>query len=243
MRRQLSRTDGPHSVKGRGVMARIIRVLVVDDEAMLRRLMCRFIAAQDDLVVVGTASDGEEALEAVERCAPDVVLMDVQIPRLSGDLATREIVRRFPEVKVLAVSHWEDLSVVSRMKTAGSCGYFLKDGTPEELISAIRAVAGGRSYLSADLADKLLASRRAPSPLPARLDELPATAPGELTSRERAVVQLIAEGFTTKEIAFHLELTEKTVASYREQILKKLGLGGIAELTKYAVRRGLTPLQ
>jgi DNA-binding NarL/FixJ family response regulator len=224
-------------------MARAIRVLVVEDEAIVRRLLCRFIKSQDGLVVVGTAGDGQEALDAVEAHSPDVVLMDVTMPRLSGDLATREIVRRFPDVKVLAVSQWDDLAVVSRMKEAGSHGYFYKDEELDDLVSAISAVADGRCYLSARIAEKLLASTRPSTPNPAPQEELPATAPDELTSRERAVVQLVAEGFTSKEIARHLELTEKTVASYRERIKKKLDLGSVAELTKYAVRRGLTPLK
>ncbi|MDY0000776.1 MAG: response regulator transcription factor [Polyangia bacterium] len=222
-------------------MAGTVRVLVVEDEAMVRRLLCRFIRGQEGLTVVGSVGDGQEALDAVETHSPDVVLMDVTLPRLSGDRATQEIVRRFPGVKVLAVSGWGDLGVVSRMMDAGASGYFSKDGDLEELVSAIHSVAQGKSYLCAEIAAKLLASAQPSVGLPAVLEELSATAPGELTSRERAVVQLIAEGFPSREIAIHLGLTEKTVTSYRERIMEKLDLHSIAALTKYAVRHGLTP--
>lgn len=222
--------------------ARRIRVIVVDDVPLMRRLIARFLTGVEDIEVVAHAGDGREAINVVEAYPADVILLDVVLPTISGDIATRELIRRFPNLKVLALSAYGDLQLVARMLQAGAMGYALKDASPEELVEAIRMVARGTRYFSPTLASRMLAELGAKRSLPPSYLGPAARALSVLSPRERHVVQLVAEGNRSAEIARMLGVTEKTVSLYRERIAEKLDLHGIASLTKYAVRSGLTPL-
>lgn len=215
-----------------------IRVVVADDHTILREGVCSLLALQDDIVVVGEANDGAEALELLGEVAVDVVIMDIVMPRMNGLEATREIKRRWPDVKVLILSMYDDDAYVQQVIQAGASGYVLKRVATEDLVEAIREVHGGASFLHPPIAAKLIEDyvRRV------RGDE---NVPGQgpLTAREREVLTLIAEGNSNQEIADSLRLSRKTVESHRANIMRKLGLHDVTELVKYALRTGLIKLE
>lgn len=214
-----------------------IRVVVVDDHTILREGVCSLLALQDDIVVVGEASNGAEALELLDRTAADVVIMDMVMPRMNGLEATREIKRRWPDVKVLILSMYDDDAYVQQVIQAGASGYVLKRVATDDLVQAIREVYGGASFLHPPIAAKLIEDyvRRV------RGDEAAADQ-GPLTAREREVLTLIAEGNSNQEIADRLYLSRKTVESHRANIMRKLDVHEVTELVKYALRNGLIRL-
>lgn len=214
-----------------------IRVVVVDDHTILREGVCSLLALQDDIVVVGEASDGAEALELLDRTAADVVIMDMVMPRMNGLEATREIKCRWPDVKVLILSMYDDDAYVQQVIQAGASGYVLKRVATDDLVQAIREVYGGASFLHPPIAAKLIEDyvRRV------RGDEATADQ-GPLTAREREVLTLIAEGNSNQEIADRLYLSRKTVESHRANIMRKLDVHEVTELVKYALRNGLIRL-
>jgi DNA-binding NarL/FixJ family response regulator len=212
----------------------VVRVLLVDDHRIVREGLRGLLERRTDLKVVGEAADGEAAIALAREVSPDVVILDVSMPRMNGVEATRRILAERPGVKVLALSMHPDRRYVIEMLKAGASGYMLKDSAFDELIRAIESLMAGRSYLSPAVTDMVV--REYVSRLPS--DE--GTVFTVLTVREREILQLVAEGMPTKRIASRLAVSVKTVESHRQQIMSKLDLHSVAELTKYAVREGLT---
>lgn len=215
-----------------------IRVIVADDHTILRQGVCSLLDLQDDIEVVGEASDGVEALELLAAAAVDVVIMDMVMPRMNGLEATREIKRRWPGVKILILSMYDDDAYVQQVIEAGASGYVLKRVAADDLVRAIREVHSGTSFLYPPIAAKLIDDYRRL----ARGDVRPETG-GVLTPREQEVLRLIAEGNTNQDIADILGLSRKTVESHRGNIMRKLQLRDVTDLVKYAIREGIVRLQ
>lgn len=213
-----------------------IRVVLVDDHRMIREGLSALLASEPDIEIVGEASDGREAVELARKLSPDVVVMDVGMPELNGIEATRRILADNKSVKVVALSTHTDPRYVHSMLEAGASGYVLKIGAHDELVRAVRAASVGKAYLSPEITASVV--DRSTNPQPAGEP----SAFAALGSREREVLQLVAEGKTSAEAAWAMHISVKTVETHRRNILHKLGLHGTAELTKYAVREGLTSL-
>jgi len=212
-----------------------IRTLLADDHRLVRQGLRALLERQSGIEVVGEASTGREAVTLALRERPDVVLMDLTMPELNGIEATQQVVRAAPEIRILALSMHADRQFAARALAAGASGYLLKDCAPEELLTALECVAGGRTYLSPAIADLVVSDYV--SRLAADESELEL-----LSSREREVLQLLAEGSTTKQIAGRLHVSVKTVETHRKRIMDKLGVHSVAELVKYAIQQGLTSL-
>ena len=213
-----------------------IRVILADDHRILREGLKTMLETQPDVEVIGEAENGRDARDLAGELAPDIVIMDIGMPGLNGVEATRQIVSRFPGVRVLALSMHSDKRFVSEVLRAGACGYLLKDSAFEELARALEAVARGQTYLSPAISglviDGFVSRSRSDSHGAADL----------LTPREREVLQLIAEGASTKDVANHLHISAKTASTHRQHIMGKLDMHSVSELTKYAIREGLTSL-
>jgi two-component system response regulator NreC len=213
-----------------------VRIILAEDHRITREGLVNLLKERSDMEVVGEAENGREAVRLASELSPDLVIMDVTMPDLNGIDATRIITSGSNNTKVIALSMYSDKQFVQGMIQAGASGYLLKDCAFEELVSAIQAVIQGDTYLSPGIAgivvrdylNKLTTDR--------------SSADTVLTTREREVLQLIAEGNSTKEIAARLSVSVKTVETHRRQIMEKLGIFSIAELTKYAIREGLTSL-
>lgn len=212
-----------------------IRVLVVDDHPMVRHALCKALGEEGDIDVVGQAGDGRQALELAQELKPDVTVMDVSMPSLNGIEATRLIHSELPQTRVIGLSMLGTRRYFSEMFRAGASGYLLKNCKFDELVMAIRCVASGQSYLSAKLSDEIIEGYAQMTP--DRIADPYAT----LTGREREILQLMTEGSSVKQIGQALRISPKTVESHRVRIMDKLKLSSIAELTKYAIREGLTP--
>jgi two-component system, NarL family, response regulator NreC len=221
--------DGPGAV---------IRILLVDDHAIERQGVRALLDAQPDMTVVGEAPDGLEALSLVGSSAPDVIFTETIMPRMNGLEFTAQVLRRYPHIKVLALTRNDRKDCVLRLVQAGASGYLLKTVTTEELVSAVRAVVGGGQVLQPIALEAVLHDylQRVHDPAAHR----PAD---ELTAREREVLKLIAEGNTNQDIAELLCLSRKTVETHRGNIMDKLNLHKVADLVKYAIREGLTGLE
>lgn len=213
-----------------------IRVLVVDDHTIVKDGLCALLKEEPSVEVIGNAADGRSAVRLAEELGPDVVLMDVALPELNGIEATRQIVQSKPRVRVLALSMYADGVYVTEMLKAGAAGYVLKDCEFEELARAIRTVAANRTYLSPSISDIVVTD------YVDRLSKDDQSASSVLTPREREVLQLLAEGESVKKIADRLCVSVKTVETHRRQIMEKLDIHTIAELTKYAITHGLTSI-
>ena len=188
--------------------------------------------------VVGEADSGLTAIELARTLDPDVVVMDITMPDLNGISATKEILRRSDHVRVIALSMQTSQRFVTDMLRAGAAGYVTKNAPLEEFVSAIRAVAAGKTYLSPDIAEHVVENHLDRGATPRR-----SSAGGKsISDREREVLQLVAEGKSTREIASLLYISGKTVGWHRQSIAAKLGIRNVAELTKYAIREGLTDL-
>jgi DNA-binding NarL/FixJ family response regulator len=211
-----------------------IRVLLADDHQLLRQCLRSMLAADAEIEVVGEAENGRQAVEQVRQLAPDVVVMDVSMPDLNGVDATRQVKERSPNVQVLALSAHSDRRFVTSVLAAGAAGYLLKDCAFDELCRAIHTVARKQVYLSPAIAGIAIETSLGQMP-----DGGP-SGPAALTPRHREVLQLLAEGLSAKEIALRLHLSVKTVETHRAQIMRRLGCHGVADLTKYAIREGLT---
>jgi DNA-binding NarL/FixJ family response regulator len=212
-----------------------IRVVLADDHKIVREGLCSLLQNEPRMEIVGVAEDGRSALQLVRELKPDVVVMDVTMPDLNGIEAARKIKAEMPEVRILALSMHADKQYISRMLKVGASGYLLKDCAFKELVQAIRTVARQQVYLSPDITT--LVTEDYVRQLIAR-DTSPAA---RLSAKEREVLQMLAEGQRTKQIAATLSLSTKTIETYRQQVMEKLDLHSIAELTKFAVREGLTP--
>ena len=213
-----------------------VRVLLVDDHRIMREGLRALLAGESDIEIVGEAADGRTALDLVRTLAPDVVVMDVGMPELNGVEATRRIRSEHEGVKVIALSTHTDSRYVHHMLEAGACGYVLKIGAHGELLRAVRAASLGRTYLSQEIAG-LVVERSTHTHAQGEV-----SAYSTLGAREREVLQLVAEGKTSAETAKQMHISIKTVETHRRNIAEKLGLHGTAELTKYAIREGLTSL-
>ncbi len=219
--------------------ASMIRILIADDHKIMREGLRALIDKEIGMEIIGEAKDGQTTVKLARKLTPSIIVMDIGMPELNGIECTRQILSDNPKAKVLALSMHSDRRFVTEMLRAGASGYLLKDAAFEELIRAVRTVASGRSYLSPDIAGSVIENYvRQSSPTPEKISAF-----SVLTNREREVLQLLAEGNTTKEIAATLFVSVKTVETHRRNIMKKLDLHSVAELTKYAVREGLTMLE
>jgi DNA-binding NarL/FixJ family response regulator len=213
-----------------------IRVLLADDHTIMRQGLKALLEREPKIEVIAEAADGQEAVQLTQLHAPHVVVMDLTMPKISGIEATRQITAQNAEVKVLAFSMVLDRTCVVETLKAGAMGYLLKDCAAEELVGAIQTVAGGAPYLCPQIT-ALVIKDYAQSKIGRENSGYP-----QLSKREREVLQLIAAGKNTKEIAFTFGVSSKTIEIQRMNVMKKLNLYSIAELTKYAVREGLTTL-
>jgi two-component system response regulator NreC len=211
-----------------------IRVLIADDHKIVRDGLRNLIEKEAGMEVVGEAENGRKTIKLTQKLMPNVVVMDVSMPDMNGIEATERITTDIPSVKVIALSMHSDRRFVLGMLEAGASGYLLKDCAFDELASAIRQVTTGKTYLSPEIADVVVKGYLHKKPFS------DSAANAVLTSREREILQLLAEGMTAKEIAVHLNLSIKTVETHRRNIMEKVNIHSIAELTKYAVREGLT---
>jgi DNA-binding NarL/FixJ family response regulator len=208
-----------------------VRVFLADDHPVVREGLKTLINGQSGMTVVGEAADGLVACEQIPPLRPDVVVMDVSMPGLTGSQATTRLREECPTARVLALTFHEDKGYIRQLLAAGAAGYVLKRAAPEELIHAIRVVAGGGVYLDPSMAGKVVGGFVRPS----------ATAgppAGELSEREAEVVRQTACGYSNKEIAASLELSIKTVETYRARAMEKLGVQSRSGLVRYAVQQG-----
>jgi two-component system response regulator NreC len=211
-----------------------IQVLLADDHKIVRDGLRVLIERCHDMQVIAEAEDGRKALQLARKHKPDVVIMDISMPDLNGIDATRQILQELPGAKVIALSMHSDKQFVDGMLRAGAVGYLLKDCAADELIQCIRIVLSGRICLSPGITGFLVNEYLHPT-----RDEVLAPR-SELSVREREVLQMIAEGRSTKDIANSLHISIKTVETHRKNIMEKANLHSVAELTKYAIRNGLT---
>lgn len=214
-----------------------IRIIIADDHQIVRQGLSTLLAKEPDMEVVAEAENGRKVVQMAKELSPHIVIMDVNMPDLNGIEATRQILHASPAVKVIALSMHTDRRFVVNMLKAGACGYLLKDCAFEELAHAIRLVMANKTYLSPGVSDIVIKDYVRGLSTPG------SSAFSVLTAREREVLQLMAEGKTTSQIAEHLHISVKTVETHRQQVMHKLGIHSIAELTKYAIREGLTSLE
>ena len=216
----------------------VVRVLVVDDHLMVREGIRVSLEKLSDIEVVAEAENGRMALKFFQECLPDVVLMDVVMPDMNGIEATRRIVSLYPGSRVLIFSGHSDVQLILGAMKAGARGFIMKSCCSiQELVRAIQAVAANDTYFSSPVTESILRDY-----MDLRDNESP-TRVAQISPREREILQLLAEGKNTKEIAFVLEVSTKTVDTHRKHIMSKLKVGSIAELTKFAIREGLTALE
>ena len=211
-----------------------IKVLIVDDHRITREGIRSMLEREPDMKVLGEAEDGRSATRMARELGPDLIVMDVCMPDMNGILATSVILGEFPKIKVLALSMLADTRVVHNMLRAGASGYLIKDCSFTELVRAIRMVMANKTYLSPGIMDVVVKDYVRP---PAYSDS---PSSSNLTIRESEVLQLVAEGHSTSQIAKSLYLSVKTIETHRQKIFSKINTKGIAGLTKYAIREGLT---
>ena len=210
-----------------------IRIILADDHAIVRHGLNRSFQQEKDIEVIAQAQNGRSAVQLAKELSPTVVVMDISMPDLNGIEATRQITSESPQVKVIALSMHSSKKYVTEMFKAGASGYLLKNCDFEELADAVRIVAGGKTYISSSVSDLVIQNY-----VNGSVEE--DSAFSVLTRREREVVQLLSEGKTTKQAALHLYISPKTVEVHRLNIMKKLNIDSIAQLTRYAIQEGLT---
>jgi two-component system response regulator NreC len=212
----------------------MIKIVLADDHQIVRHGLRTLLSAEPDFEVVGEADNGRDVVRLVQDLSPQVVIMDISMPDLNGIEATRQILSESTGVKVIALSMHSDGLFVLNMFKAGASGYLLKDCALEELVKAVRTVVNRQVYLSPGISDIVIGWSSA---------ESSSSAYSILTARERQVLQLMAEGKNTNQIADSLFVSVKTVEAHRKQLMNKLDIHSVAELTKYAIRQGLTSLE
>lgn len=214
-------------------MARI-KVVLAEDHTIVRKGIRSLLESEGDMVILAEASDGREAVKEVEKHHPDVVLMDISMPGLNGLEATRQIKQRYQDTKVLVLTMHETAEHIFQILQAGASGYLVKHTAPQELVQAIRAVNRGETYLSPSISSTVVEGYIRNAETTMKNDDFE-----KLTNREREVLQLIAEGKTSRQITDLLHISEKTVRTHRSHIMEKLDAHSIAELTRYAIRKGI----
>ena len=210
------------------------KILLADDHKIIRDGLRALLEKEPDMEVVGEAQDGITTVRLAKKFLPNIVIMDIGMPDMNGIDATRQIISETQGVKVIALSMHSDRRFVLQMLKAGASGYLLKDSAFEELASAIKTVMAGQPYLSPKITDVVIKEYIVSLP---KNEESVFT---KITTREREVLQLLAEGKATKQIAAFLNVSVKTIETHRQQIMEKLDIHSVAELTKYAIREGLT---
>jgi DNA-binding NarL/FixJ family response regulator len=211
-------------------------IVLADDHGMVRSGLRALLEREAGLSVIGEASDGRSAVRLIHELSPDVAVMDLHMPDLNGIEATRQVLAGTPSVKVIALSSNSDETTTIEMLRAGATGYVLKDAAFEELVTAIRTVLKGEVYLSPPVASLVVSDY-----IKGNSAEY-SSAFSDLSAREREVLQLIAEGKATKEVANVLNVSLKTAETHRRNLMIKLNVDSVAELTKYAIRQGLTSI-
>jgi two-component system response regulator NreC len=211
-----------------------IRVLVVDDHAIIRDGICALLALTGDIEAVGVAANGRDALEMVTKLSPDIVLIDIVMPLMDGLEATHRIHKKFPETKVIILTQYEDREYVLPVIEAGASGFVSKTAASSELISAIRSVYHGNSFLSPSIARLLVEDYRQIASVGKNKDTSE-----QLTDREREILKLLAEGHSTREIAQTLVISPKTVERHKTNLMAKLDIHNRLDLFKYALRKGI----
>jgi two-component system response regulator NreC len=214
-----------------------MNILIVDDHGIVREGLKSLIEQQSEMKVIGEAKDGNMAIQLTKELSPDVVIMDVSMPNLNGVEATKYILQQKPDVKVIILSMHTDSNIVKESLKAGASGYVLKSYLFDELLNALKAVETNEHYLSPRITGVVIDNYRTEQATDTTQQ------PPSLSARERQILQLIAEGKTIKEIARVLHISSKTADANRRQIMNKLGIFNTAELTKYAIREGLTTLE
>lgn len=214
-----------------------IKVLLADDHTIVRKGIRSLLDDEPNIEVVGEAEDGQEAVKQVESLNPDVVLMDITMPRLTGLEATRQIKKLFPQVKVLVLTMYTNEEYVLQLLRAGAAGYLIKQSAPAELLSAIQAVYRGDTFLSPAISKVIVQEYLRHTGGTFQDDSY-----DTLTVREREILQLIAEGHTNREIADNLDISVKTVGVHRVNLMEKLDIHNTTELIKYAIRKGIISL-
>lgn len=213
-----------------------IRIVLADDHAILRDGLSRSFEQQSDIEVVGQAGDGLEAVTLVRKLKPDIIVMDIGMPELNGMEAARRITKEVPGVKIIGLSMHSSDKYVREMFRAGASGYLLKSCPFEELVEAVRTVAAGKKFISPSIGEMIIQEYTG------KLDEEQSVF-SVLSQREREVLQQLAEGKTTKQAAMALHISPKTIEVHRLNLMSKLGIDNIAQLTKYAIQEGLTELE
>jgi two-component system response regulator NreC len=213
-----------------------IRVLLAEDHTIVRKGLLSILADQLDIEVVGEAENGREALRLTEQLHPDVVVMDIAMPLLNGLEATRQIKRYHPDVKVLVLTMHTDEEYVCRLLQAGASGYVVKQAAPAELLLAVHATHRGDLFLSPAVTSAVIAEYLEQGNL---IDD----SYDVLTDREREVLQLLVEGYSNREIADTLTISIKTVQTHRSHLMNKLGIENLCDLVKYAIQKGILPLE
>lgn len=216
-----------------------IKILIVDDHRLFRQGLCALFSGHSNIQVVGGAGNGHAAIKQAGKLQPDIVLMDINMPILNGIDATRQLKNAMPDVKIIALSMHSGREFVQKMFGAGSSGYLPKDCHFDELLEAVTIVYSGKSYISPSLAGILIEDYL--QQLSGKADQ--ADSADTLSQREREVLQMITEGWSTRKIADKLCISVKTVETHRSNIMRKLSLYTVAELTKYALAEGITFLE
>jgi len=212
----------------------MLKVLIVDDHPVVADGIKHLLSSREGIEVVGTAGDGAQAVRMVGELRPDITLMDIVMPQMNGIDAVREIMLRDAEARVLVLSMYSDSERVYQALQAGARGYVLKRDLSDELVDAIRQVAAGGRYLSPGVTDTVVTDYLRESRSPETLNQL--------SARERHVLQMLVEGKSAAAVARRLQLSPRTIETYKERLMRKLGLSDLPALVKFAVRHGLTPL-
>ena len=215
---------------------KMITVVIADDHMIVRDGLRSLLERQPDMEVVAEADNGRAALQHAKELSPDVVIMDIGMRELNGIDATRQLVKMSPKVKVLALSMYSDKRFIRGMLKAGASGYMLKDSAFKELTDAIRVIVGDKIYISPSVSSIVLEDYLEHS------SEKESSTRSLLTVRELEVLQLLAEGKSTKQIALSLSISVKTIESHRNRVMQKINVSNIADLTKYAIREGIISL-